>query len=350
MLEYIDMVAVDPDYDWVEVEAKDELNEQSCLVHLVIQDAHDMAYTFVQRYQAKQSISFNFSDSLVSALREFFQEARLAQVMFIGQKPLDDLAVMLRTQTLCFAAPERSTLRKSKLARVRLYVDEAFQLMQKHLFDQALKRITWIHLLDPKNAMAFELRIACLRSAKQISDCVSAFEGWIKAYPDQIEPYLGLGEVWLYLDQDAKAKEVFTYLLKLDPKNSMALLGLAQAKARLGEEYMMELSKSFLVDSAYTKEVVEHIFDFRAKHPGRLSAKTLVEVAEHYGIPLKRLMGRAQRGVLPFHRQDGKGLLHFSETELERYYQSLRQLGLEIRSQPLPVVKDKQLDLFESDT
>lgn len=229
-----------------------------------------------------------------------------------------------------------------------MLLDESVQLMHKHQYDQSLKRLSWVHLLDPKNEMAFELRIVCLRSAKRISECVGVLERWIEAYPNLIEPRLGLGEVWLYLDQDAKARACFSELLAMDGRNCMALLGLAQAKARLGEDYLADLSKAFLIDSAYTKEIAEHVFDFRSKKPERLEPMTLVQVAERYGIPIKRLLGRAQRGVLPFHR--GSDLLHFSPTELDRYYQTLRKLGLEIRSQPIAIRSQEQLDLFEGES
>lgn len=349
MLDTIEVNAVDADYSWIEVDARDQLNDANCLVHLVIQDAQDMVYAFTQRYLAKQTITFNFADSAMSALREFFQEARLAQVMYQEGKPLGELPVMLRTQGLSFTNPEKSTLRKSKAARVRLYLDEAYQAMQKHFFQRALQLLNWVHILDANNEMAFELRIVCLRSAKKISECVAVLEEWIQAYPDRLEARIGLGEVWLYLDQDNKARACFQEILALDTKNSMALVGLAQAKARLGEDYLGELTKAFLVDSSYVKEIVEHVFDFRAKDPDSLEARPLNRVAEHYGIPIKRLLGRAQRGVLPFHPPSQGGLLRFSKVELDRYYDALRKLGLEIRSRPLDNASSDQLSLFEGE-
>jgi tetratricopeptide (TPR) repeat protein len=189
--------------------------------------------------------------------------------------------------------------------------------------------------------MAYEMKMVILRSRQRYGECVTLVEQWIDCCPEREEAYLGLGELWLFLDQNQKALEIFSQLLTFSHHNCMAQIGLAQAQVRLGQDFVSTLMKASVWDSRYTKEMVEHSFDFRTTRPDDLVPMTLEAVAEHFMIPLKRIMGRALRGVLPFHRKSGSDLLLFSEAELRNYYKVLKSLGLEmatrdVSSEPLP--------------
>ncbi|MCB1051950.1 MAG: hypothetical protein H6510_06225 [Acidobacteria bacterium] len=347
MLEYLEIHRIDPDLEWIEVEAADEMNTKAIVVHLLVKDATEMATTFAKRYQSKQEIEFRLTDAVLSQCTLFFQEIHLAKVLKQKGENKPDNDSLIQTLSLHFKFPERTSYRKSKAGRIKLFHDEAFHLIQSKKFDKALKRLDWIHLLEPDNELAFELKVVVLRSTKRVTECVSVFEQWLAHYPDQWEPRLGLSELWLYLDQNQRAKDAFSALLKHQPNQVLALIGLAQAKARLGEDFLPDLLKASVIDGALVKEMVEHRFDFRRVAPKDLQPVTLAELADLYQIPLKRFIGRAQRGVVPLHLQ-ADGLLQYSKPEMDAYYATLKRLGLEIESTPpKPNASETQLSLFE---
>lgn len=335
MIDYIEVSRVDPNCEWLEVVASDRVNRVPTNIHLVINDAKDMVYLFQRRYLAKQPEQFTFSPKIIAGLEEFFQDANHVKIMSQTDHVSDELMRLLQTNRLDFGSPERSSFRKSKPIRVRLFLDLAYDMIDIRDFAQATKWLDWVHLLEPGHELAFELKIVCLRSWKRVSECVEVFKRWISAHPEKPEPRLGLGELWLYLDQNKRAQEVFELLLNLQPNHAMALIGLAQAKARLGEDFVPILMKAAVVEPRYTRSMVEHHFDFRHLHPGDLAPMTLEDVAARYDIPVKRLVDRASAGVLPFHAPSQDGLLRFSKIELDQYYEVLKRLGLEISSENL---------------
>jgi len=357
MLEFIEVNRVDPELGWIEVLCSDTLNLNPTVIHLVIREPQDMVILFTKRYLTKQAIEFKFSENTLSQLENFFGEAHLARVMDGSDEPSSDALAMLKTNCVNFKYPERSSLRKSRPIRVKLFLDEAYQHLTSRRYDQALKRLEWIHILEPDHTLAFELKIVVLRSSKKISACIAVFEEWIEQHPEAIEPKLGLSELWLYLDQHQKAKDALMEVRERVPNHPLVLIGLAQAKARLGEDYLSELLKASVVDLDYTKEMVEHYFNFSSMNPQDLAPATLTQIAEDLNMPLKRLVGRAQRGVLPFHTSQHQGLLLFSAMELERYRKVLTKLGLELQldrheTGAKTVAKEEnpesgQMDLFE---
>ena len=171
-------------------------------------------------------------------------------------------------------------------------------------------------------------------------NCISVFESWIRTHPNQIEPQLGLGEMWLFLNQNQRAKEVFRRILMNFKGNYMALIGLCQAKIKLGEDSVPELRKAWLLDNRLTKAFVETHFDFRSVDSGELEAMSLKEVAETYRIPLSRILERARNGTLPAYPPGEDGLLRFSRKDLDLYDHVLRKLGFELS----PKLKKQDLE------
>jgi len=341
MLDYLEMQRVGPGVDWVEVEACDSVNERPCLIHLPVGDAQEMAAAFAKRYQSKQEIEFRLSDGALSHCASFFHECLLAHALVNKGSATAETLPMLETSTLNFRQPEKTSLRQSRPGRIKLFLDEAFLAIKGRHFARALKRLDWVHLLDANHELAFELKVVTLRSTRNMGECIRVFEQWILAHPQAWEPRLGLGEAWLYLDQNQKAKDVFAALVSSGPQLPHALIGLAQAKARLGEEFLPELLKASMLDSALVKETVEHRFDFRMVAARDLEPMTLVALGNTFQIPLKRLLGRAQRGVVPLHLEGG-GLARVSAVEMQRYYQVLLRLGLELPPLGAPQVVGQQ--------
>lgn len=331
MLRSVEVHKIDPNYDWLEVKASDHENDQATTIRLVIGDSKEMVQGFLERYKAKQPSAVEIPNSQVIPLEEFFEEACMASVMFGKQTEKSDLVDLLPTTVIHFEYPELTSFRKSRAARVKLFLDQAFSLFQNHEFEAALARLNWVHLLDAGNEMAFELKIACLRNYKKMAECVRVFEEWIDAHPDRIEPRLGISEMWLFLEQNQRAKEAFESVLELAANHPMALIGLAQAKLKLGEDHMADLRKAFMVDQNYTKSMVEKHLDFRSHYPQDLEPMSLQDISKHYNVSLKRVTERAKNGVLPSHPPETPGgLLRFSRQDLDRFDETLRSLGLEI--------------------
>jgi hypothetical protein len=337
MLDYLEMQRVGPGVDWVEVEACDSVNERPCLIHLPVRDAQEMAAAFAKRYQSKQEIEFRLSDGALSHCASFFHECLLAHALVNNGSATGETLPLLETSTLNFRHPEKTSLRQSRTGRIKLFLDDAFASIKARQFAKALKRLDWVHLLDESNELAFELKVVALRSTRNMAECIRVFEQWTLAHPQAWEPCLGLGEAWLYLDQNQKAREVFSKLVASAPQLPHALIGLAQAKARLGEEFLPELLKASMLDGALVKETVEHRFDFRMAAARDLVPMTLIALGNTFQIPLKRLLGRAQRGVVPLHLE-GSGLASVSALEMQRYYQVLLKLGLELPPLGAPLV------------
>ncbi|CAM2007752.1 tetratricopeptide repeat protein [Acanthopleuribacter pedis] len=333
MLTIIETHKVDPAFEWLEVRAADEAHEDGEIVRLVVDDAQAMVSRFVKRYVAKRDAALKIPDKQVQLLEEFFEEACMAKA--VSAKGLDstDLPDLLPTTVIHFKYPERTTFRKSRAARVKLFLDQALSHISRRDFAAALGRLDWVHHLDPDNELAFELKIVALRSWRKAAECVAVFEAYVAAHPDKVEPRLGLSEIWLYLDNSKRARETLERILEQEPNHPMALVGLAQARCKLGEDPTPELRRAWLVDMDYTREMVEEHFDFRETKPENLAPRTLQSIAKHYHIPLKRILKRAKSGVLPMHPPtDESGLFQFTESELDRYYNILKTLGLEIPS------------------
>jgi len=331
MLEFIEVHKIDPSFDWLEVKAADSENEQPTTIRLVIGDAKEMVEGFVKRYKAKQPLDVDIPNNQIRPIEEFFEEACMAGVMVKKQTASPDLVELLPTTVIHFVYPELTSFRKSRAARVKLFLDQAFSLFQQRHFSEALARLDWVHLLESDNEMAFELKVACLRNSRKMAECVRVFEAWIEVIPRQIDPRLGLSEMWLYLEQNQRAKEAFLQILELSPNHPMALVGLAQSKLKLGEDPISDLRKAFLVDQEYTKTMVERHFDFRGHYPNDLKPMSLADIAKAYNVSLKRVIERAKSGVLPSHPPATPGgLLRFSKRDLDLFDETLRCLGLEI--------------------
>ena len=346
MLEYVEVHKIDPSFDWMEVKAADSENEQPTTIRLVIGDAKEMLDGFVKRYKAKQPVAIDIPNNQIRPIEEFFEEACMAGVMVKKQTASPDLIDLLPTTVIHFLYPELTSFRKSRAARLKLFLEQSFTLFQQRQFSEALARLDWVHLLEANNEMAFELKVACLRNSRKMAECVRVFEAWIEAHPQQIDPRLGLSEMWLYLEQNQRAKDAFLQILELSPNHPMALVGLAQSKLKLGEDPIPDLRKAFMVDQTYTKTMVERHFDFRGHYPSDLQARSLADIAKSYNVSLKRVIERAKSGVLPSHPPATPGgLLRFSKIDLDRFDETLRCLGLEITTASVAKPKTGPADL-----
>ncbi|CAM2067612.1 hypothetical protein SCOR_19675 [Sulfidibacter corallicola] len=333
MLTYIEVQKVGDGYEWIEIKGADADHPDPIVIRLVMGDPQEMMTSFAKRYAAKRERKIPIPDKQLQMIEEFFEEACMSKVIAEKGTATTDQLDLLPTTVIHFQYPERTSFRKSRAARIRLFLDEALGALGRRQFDVALARLGWVHLLDPKNELAFELKVVCLRSWKKMAECVRVLEAYVAAHPDKVEPRLGLSEMWLYLEQNQRARESFEALLAMEPNHTMALIGLAQARAKLGEDPSTELRRAWVLDMDYTRDMVEEHFDFREVNPKALVPRTLGDIAKQYHIPLKRMLERARKGVLPMHApEDEEGLFRFSEVELDRYYHILKTLGLEISS------------------
>lgn len=355
MFSYIEVENLDPDLRWVELLCEDDFNETPTRLRLVIGDVSEMVVDFRRRYQSKHQVQVNFSSMVIGQLNTFFQDLVHAKSFKQNGQPSDELMKVARTNVVNFKNSLKTTLKKSLSARVNMFLEEACDLVDLRDYDKALRRLDWVHLIHPLNEMAFEMKMVLLRVQEKYGECVAVLESWIEAYPQRVEPFLGLGELWLFLDQNQKALDAFEKLLAFSPKNSMGLIGKAQAQLKLGRDFMAPLMKASIYNPHYTNEMVEHSFDFRTSRPDDLVPMSLEALAQHFKIPHKRIIGRALRGVLPFHVIKNSDLLLFSEKEMKAYYLVLKKLGLEMTTEdlsddPLPGEPEAvQLNLFEDD-
>ena len=337
MLNYLEIHKVDPRYGWIEVSAQVSGDEQPMVLRQPVgEDPREMAVNFLQRVKAGRETPLEIPHSQVHALEELFEEACMAQVMKKAGGSSTDLLELFPTNIIHFTHSEKSSFRKSRPVRIKMFMDSGYQRLRRRDFEGAMHRLDQVHLLDPKNSMAFELKVVCLRSWKKTEKCVQVFENWIEAHSDDLAPRLGLGEMWLHLEQYVRASKTFMDILVRKPGDCMGLIGLAQARLKLGEDPTNDLRKASLVDRDYVIEMVEHHFDFRIRNPEDLTPRSLEAIGKAYRIPLKRVQERAVNGVLPaFSPDEETGLLRFSEADLDRHYAILKMLGLEIDSKVL---------------
>ena len=330
VFDYLEVHKTGPQFEWLELICEDNQNEGSDVIRTIVGEAPETVATFVRRYQTKRENQFEVPAAQLRVLEEFFEEVHMAKVMAEKGTVSPDLVDLLPTTVIHFKYPEKTSFRKSRAARVKMFLDEAFGLLQRKSFQACLHRLDWVHQLDPANDLAFELKVVCLRSWKKMAECIQVFEKWIQTHPDQLEPKIGISEMWLYLDQNARAKEGFEEILEQNPRHIMALVGLAQAKIKLGEDPLNDLRKAWIQNTEYVTEMVEQHMDFRSAHPDDLRPRTLEDISKSFQIPLARLISRAQNGVLPMHPPKDNGLFRFSEKDLNGYYRILKTLGLEI--------------------
>ena len=330
MLTCLETHKVDPDFRWLELVAEDSANQGSEIVRVVVNDHHRMYHAFLERYFAKREHKFEVPSSQAVLIEDFFQEACMARLMVQNKSGSPDINELLPTTVICFTDPERTSFRKTRVARVRLFLDEAAAALRTRDFAKAMHRLGWAHDLEPENEEAFELKIVCLRNWDKLPETIPVFEAWRDAHPEEVAPRLGLGEMWLHLDQNQRAHDTFEALLAVVPHQAHALMGLAQAKVKLGEDPLPELRKAYVVDALLTRDMIEHDFDFRGKHPEDLEAMSLKQISEEYQIPLPRVLARARDGVLPVHAPEEDGLLCFKRRELDLHYRILLALALEI--------------------
>lgn len=345
MLHFVEVNKIDEKFAWLELKVADAYNGGIETVRLVIDDARDMVGDFLKRYQAKREIQINVPDAQQKVLREFFEEALMAKVMREKNSTRQDFIDLLPTTVLNFRYPERTTFRKSRAARVNTYLEEAFSSLQQRHFDEALQRLAWVHDLSPNNRTAFELQVVCLRNQKKYPECVQILEKWAASEPNEEDPLVGLTEMWLYLGQAQKAREAAEKILETAPGNIMAMVGIIQAKLKLGEDVQADLRKAWVLNNHYMKEMLENRFDFRFKQPrGEARSRTLEDIAKTYNIPLKRILERARRGVLPMHAPGEDGLFRFVDEELDRYVGILHMLGLELEREKHTPKQESETD------
>jgi len=343
MFAYLEVQKHDPRFEWIEISSLAENDEAPFSVRLVVGEAHEMVANFIQRFMARREGSFPVPEAQRNTIEELFEEACMARVLLKSGGDSPDLIDLFPTSVLYFKYPEKTSFRKSRAARIKMFLDEGYSLLQAHEFEAAMKRLDWVHHLDVSNVMAYELKLVCLRSWKKMAECIPVFENWIEAHPDDLAPRFGIGEMWLYLEQYVRARERFEEILQIHENDCMALIGLAQAKLKLGENPIDELRKAWLKDSEYTVNMVEHHFDFRGRGSSDLRPLSLEEIAKTYQIPLKRILERACNGVFPMAPPDESGLLRFSKNDMDRYYEVLKLLGLEIDKNKFgPVVNNTQ--------
>lgn len=93
-----------------------------------------------------------------------------------------------------------------------------------------------------------------------------------------------------------------------------------------------------MLNATLTTEMLENDFDFRSRTPGQLVPMSLMEISETYQIPVKRIMERARKGVLPMFPPEEDHLFRFNREDLDRHYHILQCLGLEItiKKEPPP--------------
>lgn len=229
MFNAIEVQKMDGEFRWMELKITDTVNDAPEVIRVGIDENHQMVTSFVDRYMAKRPRKFNVPHTQSNLIDEFFQEACMARVLAMKNDISPDLVDLLPTTVINFRYPEKTSFRKSRPVRIKLFLDEGFAAMQRHEFETALQRFEWVHHLDASNIMAFELKIVCLRSWKKMAECIPVFEAWSRAHPDQEAPWMGLGEMWIYLGQFQRAKEAFHHLLEQMPNHCPALIGMAQA-------------------------------------------------------------------------------------------------------------------------
>ena len=353
MFTYLAVHKHEPRYDWVEIRAQIEGEETPVVIRQVVgEDPREMSAGYLDRIASRREAPLELTPTQRQALDDLFEEAVMARVMVRKETASGtDMIALFPTNLIHFRYPQKTTFRKSRSVRIQILLDEAYKLLHARAFEEALRYLDLVHALEPENAIAFELKVVCFRSWKKNEKCVGVFEEWIETHPDDPAPRLGLGEMWLYLEQFARARGRFEEMLALSANDPMALIGLAQAKAKLGEDPANELRKASMIDREYTVGMIEHCFDFKTRKPERLMPCSLDEIAKRYGVPRARVSARAEAGSLPAHPpEDEDGLLRFSPEDLDRYHHILEILGLEIGKKALEPSESEavQRSLFDT--
>ena len=106
--------------------------------------------------------------------------------------------------------------------------------LRRQEFDKALKAIDGMEKKQPNNPLVFNLRGKVQISQKDYSNARKSFEKAVEINPTYFPAVASLAGLDVFEKKPENAKKRLEDLLTKDPKNSQALLGLAELQARTG--------------------------------------------------------------------------------------------------------------------
>lgn len=157
------------------------------------------------------------------------------------------------------------------MVEVARTVQEAHDLVDAGLCNQALAKLTAVLRRDPNNVPAYNQSGLCLQSSGRLRSALNAFERAAAINPQSAVPVRNAGNVLVQLGALGKAEATFARALDLDPRSPGVAANLAKLRRAHGDA------------------------------SGAAAALDLAEAAgsTHPGIPLERGMLAAAAGDLP---------------------------------------------------
>ncbi|WMW79797.1 protein kinase [Undibacterium cyanobacteriorum] len=137
-------------------------------------------------------------------------------------------------QELLVNAEKNAQIATEENAFVALsHVAEALVLSLKGQDDAAAKEVERAFSLDPKNVLAWQMRIRFLQKQQQWDQGLTAAKEAVRLFPENVVLLNQLAELHLKLNQNEAALEVYQAALAKNPKLSGLSIGLAQTYVQL---------------------------------------------------------------------------------------------------------------------
>lgn len=96
-----------PNLRWMDLGARDTVNDGETTIRVAIDEAPKMLADFLERYMAKCPQSFEAPNSQARQLEDFFEEAVMARAILQKGNVTNDLVVLLPTTYIDFTYSEK---------------------------------------------------------------------------------------------------------------------------------------------------------------------------------------------------------------------------------------------------
>jgi Tetratricopeptide repeat len=221
----------------------------------------------------------------------------------------------VQTQILHPSEESRSTPNHAVPAQVEILRDWAHRLDQEGESIRASELMERLLLLSPKDRNALGWLTVFFRAQGMPEEMSSVCERWLEVDPENLEAMLRFGEALLAADRADEAKVAFERALKLQPMNTLAHLGMAQALALLGGDPFAHLDAALELDRGVTVSVLKESYDYRLLAPPSGEQRyALEELPALLGVSSAEVRDFLDAGGLPSREQDS-----VRESELARW-------------------------------
>lgn len=212
-------------------------------------------------------------------------------------------------------------------------------------YKKAIDPLRKLLKLNPRFGLGYKWLARSLKKIRKYDEAMSNYQKYAEV-DGSIDAYLDLAKSYRKGKIFDKSEEIYLNILKSNPENKEARIGLAQIKFALKQpEYLKILDELYQQDPEWLKKWLVDEFNFRIYIP----EKTLItpaQAAKFLGFnQVFQLTERAFKNELPSHFNPAKARMSFYKEELENWAEVMNRfqcLGKEIKLHPESIIPDKK--------